>query len=722
MRIKRVAGKILCSAYVGLAFLAAMNFTVGIPMARMALAASSPQVDKSRDRKTKTPIQHVIVIIGENRTFDHIFATYQPTKKGETISNLLSKKLINADGSPGPKFSKAHQYSACDTGEGGVCPNTGKTSAGEPYEINPDNKALYDVLPAPLAGGPTDVCTNNSNCLVTTHCMCDPTDATSSENGLDPDFYQYLLKGGTNLKSKTPDTRITDVSDLPAGPFQLTSASFPYYAYAASPVHRFYQMWQQFDCDAANATKWNPGGCLADLFPWVEVTVGAGTNGKAQTANFSTDYSVGATTTGEGSTAMGFYNVQQGDAPYLKSLADQYSMSDNFHQSVMGGTGANHIMLGYGDAIWFSDGKGKPQIPPHNQEVASGTPNAGVVDEIEDPNPAANTNNWYNEDGYGGGAFGKPAFGGGSYTDCADTSQPGVASVVGYLSSLSRKIDPRCEMDHYYLLNNYNPGYFGDGSNAYTDHNVANTPFTIPPSSVRNIGNVLLDNHVSWKYYGDQFNAYLADKYQLNYGAVGPTSDQYCNICNFFQYSTSIMTNSTVRTQHLKDTSDLYSDIENGTLPAVSFVKPSGWVDGHPASSTLILFEGFVKKVVDSVKSNKKLWDNTAIIITFDEGGGYYDSGYVQALDYFGDGTRIPMIVVSAWAKAGHISHSYTDHVSILKFIEYNWGLPPVTTRSRDNFPNPVTSLSNPYVPLNTPAIGDMTDLFDFKSGEGKGH
>ncbi len=66
-------------------------------------------------------------------------------------------------------------------------------------------------------------------------------------------------------------------------------------------------------------------------------------------------------------------------------------MSDNFHQSVMGGTGANHIMLGFGDAIWFSDGNGNPEIPPHNVEVFSGTPNAGVVDEIEDPNPQADT-------------------------------------------------------------------------------------------------------------------------------------------------------------------------------------------------------------------------------------------------------------------------------------------------------------------------------------------
>ena len=64
---------------------------------------------------------------------------------------------------------------------------------------------------------------------------------------------------------------------------------------------------------------------------------------------------------------MGFYNMLQGDAPYLKFLADHYAMSDNYHQAVMGGTGANHIMLGYGDAIWFSDGNGHPAVPPQTR-------------------------------------------------------------------------------------------------------------------------------------------------------------------------------------------------------------------------------------------------------------------------------------------------------------------------------------------------------------------
>ena len=177
---------------------------------------------------------------------------------------------------------------------------------------------------------------------------------------LPDNYYQYLISGGTGLTSHTPDTRISDVNALPAGPFQLTNGNlFTYNSYAASPVHRFYQMWQQLNCNVKDSVPTNPSGCNSKLFSWVEVTVGAGTNGLAQPSNFSTEYSPTAVTTGEGSTALGFYNVQNGDVPYFKSLADTYAMSDNFHQSVQGGTGANHIMLGHADLIWFSDGHGK---------------------------------------------------------------------------------------------------------------------------------------------------------------------------------------------------------------------------------------------------------------------------------------------------------------------------------------------------------------------------
>ncbi len=666
---------------------ARQHLAVGVSLVALVANLGTPLPAAAQEpvkTPTATPIKHVIVIIGENRTFDHVFATYKP-RRGESISNLLSKGIVNEDGTPGFNFFQASQSSANDSNANG-------------YRLSPSGNVPYSVLPPVLAGGyPTGP-------------FPDVATAKQFENGLPDNYYVYLTTGGTGLAHGAVDTRIPNATTLPPGPFQLTSVTHPYDSYDNSPVHRFYQMWQQFDCKSSKATPSNPSGCQSDLFPWVETTIGAGSNGLAQPADW-TD-----TSTKEGSTAMGFYNVLQGDAPYLKFLADHYAMSDNFHQAVMGGTGANHVMLGTGDAIWFSDGNGNPVAPPHNELVAANTPNAGVVDEIEDPTPQAGTNNWYTEDGYGGGSFGSPSYGGGTYTNCSDTTRPEVVQIRRYLHSLSQPIPSRCAANHYYLLNNYNPGYYGDGRNAYADiGNPNETVFTIPPSPLRNVGDALSEKKISWAYFGDQWSTYLANP-DGNYVTADNT---YCNICNPFQYSTSIMTSPLGRT-HNQDTTAFYAALKDGSLPAVSFVKPDGWLDGHPASSKLNLFEGFVKKIVDGVKANQELWASTAIIVTFDEGGGYYDSGYIQPLDYFGDGTRIPTLVVSPYTNPGHISHAYTDHVSILKFIEANWGLRPLTHRSRDNFPNPIASQSNPYVPLNSPAIGDLMDLFTFGAAAAK--
>jgi phospholipase C len=122
------------------------------------------------------------------------------------------------------------------------------------------------------------------------------------------------------------------------------------------------------------------------------------------------------------------------------------------------------------------------------------------------------------------------------------------------------------------------------------------------------------------------------------------------------------------------------------------------------------------KKIIDTLNANPTLAKQTALFVTFDEGGGSWDSGYLQPLDFFGDGPRIPLIVVSQYSKGGKVVHSYTDHVSILKFIERNWTLAPLTGRSRDNLPNPISVPGNPYVPTNSPAIGDLFDMFTFPS------
>jgi phospholipase C len=167
--------------------------------------------------KTQTPIKHVIVIIGENRSFDHVFATYVPKPRGESIFNLLSEGIIKLDknnnAAPGPHFDKAQQLSARDVG------TTDAFLMSPPKQEFPQNQ-----LPAPLVGGPkVSYIPNQCGNAPITSCEASLTLAQQSESGLDPDYYQYLLTGGTGQTSATPDQRISEVNTLPAGPFQLTN-------------------------------------------------------------------------------------------------------------------------------------------------------------------------------------------------------------------------------------------------------------------------------------------------------------------------------------------------------------------------------------------------------------------------------------------------------------------------------------------------------------------
>ena len=206
----------------------------------------------------------------------------------------------------------------------------------------------------------------------------------------------------------------------------------------------------------------------------------------------------------------------------------------------------------------------------------------------------------------------------------ANPNAAGAAPLLDYMSSLPYKIDPKCAPGAYYILNNYNPGYFGNGKCAFGDPKT--TPFTIPPSTVPNIGNELLEEECLVQVLRGPAGIFTStNPWSHSTGDV----HEHLQLLPVFDH---VHGEPDSADRAPKDTTDLYSDIEAGTLPAVSWVKPSGLVDGHPASSKLDLYEGFVKKIVDMVQANKDLWASTAIFVTFDEGGGYYDSGYVQPL------------------------------------------------------------------------------------------
>ena len=115
----------------------AINSMAPITAAAQAVAETDTAAAPSgaNDGNTTTPIKHVIVIIGENRTFDHLFATYQPVNKNETVLNLLSQGIVNADGTPGKNFAKGQQHQV--------------TSSSGKFFLSPLTKSAYTFLPVP---------------------------------------------------------------------------------------------------------------------------------------------------------------------------------------------------------------------------------------------------------------------------------------------------------------------------------------------------------------------------------------------------------------------------------------------------------------------------------------------------------------------------------------------------------------------------------------------
>src|SRR5438874_2470761 len=252
-----------------------------------------------------------------------------------------------------------------------------------------------------------------------------------SDIGLDPTSQGLLSTRGTGQPfydppgaTPVPDCRYP--SDLPNGPYLLladselnncgqpflaeTIANTTYTSNTGDPVHRFYHMWQQSDCSVANITPENPSGCKRDLFTWVAVTVGWGFTNPRMTNQ----------DTFQGGVAMGYYSMAAGDFPYFLDLAENYAISDNYHQPVMGGTGPNSQFLFTGDVYYFTDANGNPATPVSNL--------------VEDPNPRSGTNNFYNNDHFNLAA--DPGSTGVAFTNCSDDTQPGVQPIMSYLQAL----------------------------------------------------------------------------------------------------------------------------------------------------------------------------------------------------------------------------------------------------------------------------------------------
>jgi len=144
-----------------------------------------------------------------------------------------------------------------------------------------------------------------------------------------------------------------------------------------------------------------------------------------------------------------------------------------------------------------------------------------------------------------------------------------------------------------------------------------------------------------------------------------------------FNYFKNFAPGTKERIAHLRDSSELINDIDNGNLPAVSFYKPEGINSEHPGYTNILSGDQHIADVIAKIQSSSQ-WGSTVIIVTYDENGGFWDHVPPPKGDRWGPGTRIPTIIISSFSKRNFVDHTVYDTGSINKLITRRFGLHPI--------------------------------------------
>jgi acid phosphatase len=221
----------------------------------------------------------------------------------------------------------------------------------------------------------------------------------------------------------------------------------------------------------------------------------------------------------------------------------------------------------------------------------------------------------------------------------------------------------------------------------------------LPPQTEKTIGDTLSAKGISWAWYAGAWNAAVKDGMQpgtakrmiiQNNEPGAPYFVTHHQPFNFFAH---FAPGTPDRAEHLKDYTDLVAGIERGELPAVAFYKPQGTFNEHPGNTDVMSGDVHIAELVARIRASP-LWASTAIIVTYDENGGFWDHVAPPKGDRWGPGTRIPAIIISPYAKKGYVDHTSYDTTSIIKFITLRFGLEPL--------------------PGVRASAGDLTAAFDF--------
>jgi phospholipase C len=187
----------------------------------------------------------------------------------------------------------------------------------------------------------------------------------------------------------------------------------------------------------------------------------------------------------------------------------------------------------------------------------------------------------------------------------------------------------------------------------------------------KTVADLFMNNphNITWKYYDHLVKA-------GNYKAA-VTSGRAFEFWNPF--SAKGTTYTPQYSTHFVNRAQIFTDLKSGTFPQVSWVIPSFPISEHPPAS-IILGMNWVKHVINAIMKSP-YWNSTAIILTWDDYGGFYDHVPPPQIDKYGLGFRMPTLIISPYAKPGYIDHTQYQFESMLKFIEWRFNLQPLTER-----------------------------------------
>jgi phospholipase C len=283
----------------------------------------------------------------------------------------------------------------------------------------------------------------------------------------------------------------------------------------------------------------------------------------------------------------------------------------------------------------------------------------------------------------------------------------------------------------------------------------------------QNVGNLLNTAGVTWGWFQGGFNLNLVNangttgcKRSTVSPVTGLTEADYVQHHNPFQFypSTQNLTHlrptgvigTTDQANHMYDINDWFGAVDNGNLPAVSFLKAQSYQNAHPGNSNPLDEQAFIVTVINTLIQSP-FWSTTAVIIDYDDSDGWYDhqmapigNGSFSSEDFLtgsnacgvqgttpqlpgpnsggapvqgrcGPGPRTPLLVISPWAKANFVDHTQTNQASVLRFIEDNWNLGRIGGGSEDTISNPITNMfnftENTPQNTNTPILSVVTGL-----------